>query len=267
MPATKTQNALHTAFTLKSDVTDYVIGRARPAPVELDERGKKALADVRRDGFAVVPGFWPQDKAFAMRDKLEAYLEGGESKDFDEGAWLRVWDNRAYDEGVRRLYHIERLVPELAELRNDPLTMSVAKAYYRRPFYSGALVFQHNTKSNANTREYHVDAFQREFKSFLYLDDVDEGNGPFTYVRGSHRSHLTRLRKQLAGNGDQAPTSFFDADLGSLKENEVLITGAAGTLILADVRGFHRGSPQVDRSRSVLVNYLLRDPGDRDLDR
>jgi Phytanoyl-CoA dioxygenase (PhyH) len=267
MPALKTQNAIHTAFTLKADLADFVTGVARRAPVELDERARKALADVRRDGFAVVEDFWPQDKALAMRDKLEAYLEGGESKDFPEGAWLRVWDNRAYDEGVRRLYHIERLVPELTELRNDPLTMAVAKAYYRRPFYSGALVFQHNTKSNSNTREYHVDAFEREFKAFVYLDDVDEGNGPFTYVRGTHRSHLTRLRKQLAGNGDQSPTSFFDADLGDLKEREVMITGKAGTLILADVRGFHRGSPQVDRSRSVLVNYMFREPGDRELDR
>ena len=33
--------------------------------------------------------------------------------------------------------------------------------------------------------------------------------------------------------------------------------------ILADVRGFHRGSPQLDGSRSVLVNYIFREPGDR----
>lgn len=267
MPATKTQNALHTASTIRIDLMDYASGVARRPAVDLDERGRKALADVRRDGFAVVEGFWDRDRALAMRDRLEAYLEGGVSKDFEEGAWLRVWDNRAYDEGVRRLYHIERLVPELAEFRNDPLTMAVAKAYYRRPFYSGALVFQHNTKSNANTREYHVDAFEREFKAFLYLDDVDKGNGPFTYIRGSHRAHLKRLKKQLVGNDDKSPTSFFDADVGSLKDDEVLLTGGAGTLILADVRGFHRGSPQLDRSRSVLVNYMYRDPGDRDLDR
>jgi len=75
MAALKTQNALHTAYTLRADVSDYVRGKARPAPVELDERAKKALADVRRDGFAIVENFWPQDKALAMRDKLE----GGQS--------------------------------------------------------------------------------------------------------------------------------------------------------------------------------------------
>ena len=42
---------------------------------------------------------------------------------------------------------------------------------------------------------------------------------------------------------------------------------AAGTLILADVRGFHRGSPQLERSRSALVNYMYREEGDRFLDR
>jgi hypothetical protein len=38
------------------------------------------------------------------------------------------------------------------------------------------------------------------------------------------------------------------------------LTGAAGTLILADVRGFHRGTPQLDRSRSVIVNYMYDSP-------
>ena len=37
-------------------------------------------------------------------DRLEGYLTEGVSKDFESGAYVRFWDNRAYDEGVRRLY-------------------------------------------------------------------------------------------------------------------------------------------------------------------
>ncbi len=188
--------------------------------------------------------------------------------DFDEGAWLRFWDTRAYDQGVRRLYHVDKVVPELRETRFDPWVLDIAHAYYGKPFHSNVLVFQHNTQTNENTRYYHVDAFLREFKSFVYLDDVDDGNGPFAYLPGTHRKHFTRLKKQVLGNDEgESPTSFYPEDLGDLLESEVQVTGPAGTMILSDVRGLHRGTPQAERSRSVLVNYILKHAGDAELDR
>ena len=203
-----------------------------------------------------------------MRDKLEAFLADGGDKEFSEGAWLRFWDDRPYDQGVRRLYHVERVVPELKEFRFDRWVLDIATAYYRMPFHSNMLIFQHNTQTNENTRYYHVDAFLREFKSFLYLDDVDEGNGPFAYLRGTQKSHHTRLRKQVVGNDEGvSPTTFFPDDLERYLDREEQVCGPAGTMILSDVRGFHRGTPQADRSRSVLVNYILKHPGDLELDR
>jgi len=169
---------------------------------------------------------------------------------------------------VRRIYHVEKLVPELAALRYDPFILGVASAYYGVPFHSGVLVFQHNTQTNEQTRYYHVDAFIREFKSFIYLDDVDEGNGPFAYLPGTQRKHFMRIRKQVMGNAEgESPTSFYPDDLGSMLDSESRIVGPAGTLILADVRGLHRGTPQVNRSRSVLVNYIVRHEGDLVLDK
>jgi len=102
----------------------------------------------------------------------------------------------------------------------------------------------------------------KEFKAFLYLDDVDAGNGPFTYIRGSHRAFLTRLKKQLVGNRTGSPYSFSERHLRRLLNREVQVCGGAGTLVLADVRGIHRGSPQINRSRSVLVNYMMRSQHD-----
>jgi hypothetical protein len=260
-------NLRETRQVLRSDLRDFVKYRRRDAEGALSSDEQRALAALRRDGFAVVEGFWPREHALAVRERLEAYLEPAESRDFESGAYIRFWDNRAYDEGVRRLYHVERELPELAELRHDPFTLRVIEAYYGYPFHSGLLMYQHNTQSNANTRYYHVDVFTKEFKSFLYLDDVDPGNGPFTYLRGTHRSHLRRLKRELLWNGEGASTTFLDKDLGSSRRREVQVCGPAGTLILADVRGFHRGSPQLERSRSALVNYLFPHPGDRFLDR
>jgi hypothetical protein len=215
----------------------------------------------------VIPDYWARDRALALRDKLEAYLEPGVDQEYEQGAWLRFWDGRKHDQGVRRLYHVEKVEPELKELRFDPFVLDIATAYYGIPFHSGLLMFQHNVQSNEHTRYYHVDAFIREFKSFVYLDDVDGGNGPFAYIPGTQKSHFRRLRKQVVGNPeDESPTSFYPEELGGLLDLEAAVRGPAGTMILADVRGLHRGTPQIDRSRSVLVNYIVKHQGDLELD-
>jgi hypothetical protein len=265
---TTMENARSTATIVRGDLAESIRARRRPPELELDARQQKALADLRRDGYAVVENYWSRENALELRDRLEAHLTEGKDKDFDEGAWLRVWDDRSYDQGVRRIYHVERLIPELRDFRFDPFVLDIVHAYYGTQYHSNALVFQHNTATNEDTRYYHVDAFVREFKSFMYLDDVDEGNGPFTYLRGTQRKHFTRLKKQVLGNDEGvSPTTFYPEDIRSVLDREVQINGPAGTLILTDVRGLHRGSPQVDRSRSVLVNYILKHPGDAELDK
>jgi hypothetical protein len=262
------ENVRATRTIVQGDIEDKRRARRNPTTVELDERQRRALAQLRRDGYAVIPDYWERDRALGMRDRLEAYLEPGVDQEYEQGAWLRFWDGRKHDQGVRRLYHVEKVEPELEALRFDPFVLDIATAYYGIPFHSGLLMFQHNVQSNEHTRYYHVDAFIREFKSFVYLDDVDGGNGPFAYIPGTQKSHLRRIRKQVVGNPEgESPTSFYPEELGDLLDLEAAVRGPAGTMILADVRGLHRGTPQVDRSRSVLVNYIVKHQGDLELDR
>jgi hypothetical protein len=257
-------NTRDAARIFKHDVLDYVNRRRKGEPqLSTDER---ALVEaLHRDGYVVVPNYWDRERALEMRDTLERYLEIGASHDFASGAYLRFRDNVTFDEGVRRLYHVDKEVPELADHRNDPMIRRVVEAYYGRPYYSGLLMYQYNTRSNANTRYHHVDAFSKEFKSFVYLDDVDEGNGPFAYIPGTQRAHVKRVLKQVR-EGSSA-TGFSPDDLRRMLGREVVLAGAAGTLILADVRGFHRGTPQLDRSRSALVNYLYDSSDELELER
>lgn len=260
------ENIRWTMGFVREDLRHFARRRVRPPHLDLTSQEKKCVSDLRRQGFAVVQGHWSQEKASGMRNQLEAYLDEGRSRDFENGAYMRFRDDSwETDQDVRRIYHVERLVPELSEFRNDPFVSRVAHAYYGVPFYSGVLMFQHNL-GNTDTRYYHLDWSGNQFKSFMYLDDVDENNGPFTYLSGTHRSHLIRLKKQI-GNGSRWDGGFSERDLKSVLTREVKLCGPAGTLLLVDVRGFHRGSPQDDRSRSVLVNYIYPDPGDKYLEK
>jgi len=244
--------------------------RARPkmAQLKLDPEQRQILDQLNRHGVVAVEGYWPRERALALRDALADYAALGEDRDFDGGAYLRCWNHDRpklpempqEDLGITRLYHLDKLLPELAEFRFEPFVLNLASAYYRVPMYSGMLQFQYNRADTNETRYYHVDAFHKEFKAFLYLDDVEVYNGPFMYLKGSHRAGFVRWKKQLLGNSRGALTSFYPCDLKGLLDREQSIVGPAGTLILADVRGLHRGGPQQAASRSVLVNYIYKHP-------
>ena len=89
-------------------------------------------------------------------------------------------------------------------------------------------------------------------KVFMYLTDVDEGSGPFTYVSGTHDGgrwrHLFR---------EQPPRGFLPPD----KPIDTLVplsdikhyTGKPGTIIFCDTSGYHRGGYATERERIMLT--------------
>jgi hypothetical protein len=262
------KNIRPTFQTVRSDLKDYLNQCKSPSHKSLSSEERLHLKAIKEDGYVVINNYWSREKALSLKIQLEDHLKVGKNVDFENGAYIRFRDNTGTDDGVRRIYHVDRIISELAGFKKDPFISKIAKAYYGFPFFSGSLVFQHNLKSTINTRYHHIDWFGKQFKPFLYLEDVDEGNGPFTYIRGTHNAYLLRYKKQIFGNGKtESPTSFYEKDVKSVIHNEVQLCGKAGTLILADVRGLHRGSPQLERSRSILVNYMYPKEGDIYLDK
>jgi hypothetical protein len=78
-------------------------------------------------------------------------------------------------------------------------------------------------------------------KVFLYLNEVDENAGPFTYLRQSHglgRFGNTLKRKLPTGPFYPDENEIFKLiDKGNIQVN----TGSLGTMIFCDTYGFHKG--------------------------
>jgi hypothetical protein len=89
-------------------------------------------------------------------------------------------------------------------------------------------------------QQFHRDGDYRYFimRLFVYLADVGDGCGPFTYCPGTH------IKGDKADGTDLAPIS---------------VTGPAGTIILADTRGLHRGGRCVAGTR-FFYNALYTSP-------
>ena len=110
------------------------------------------------------------------------------------------------------------------------------------------------------SQRWHRDPEDRKLcKIFLYLNDVDEGTGPFTYVRGSQEGGKWRhWYPQIAPRGGSIPSD--DLVLKHIPRQDILIaTAKAGTLIFCDTSGLHRGGYATEHERIMFtVGYCSR---------
>jgi hypothetical protein len=107
----------------------------------------------------------------------------------------------------------------------------------------------------------HTDVCYPSFKVFYYLNDVDAGNGPFTYYKGSHAFGIARAVQEYrdsiryfsgAKNAFTPMSAEAYADArGFVEEPQV---GPKGSAVFFNVQGVHRrGDFLKDRDRERIV--------------
>lgn len=110
------------------------------------------------------------------------------------------------------------------------------------------------TKDEAKeTQLFHRDPEDAKIiKVFIYLNDVDEYGGPFTYIPGTHPfgSAAAKRPKHMSG------IRISDEEMNTVLPREAWLpcTGPANTMILADTVGYHRGQKPKDRNR-ILITF------------
>jgi hypothetical protein len=160
------------------------------------------------------------------------------------------YDKPASEETSTGYYTLEEMLeaPHVLELLNDPLILETAEqylgckplldnlgvwwSYAGRPVPKGAQRFHRDLDS------------YRGFKQFLYLTDVDLESGPHHFIKGSHTS--PKLNAGRAHCDEEIIAAFG-------QQNDVTITGSAGTRFIADTYGFHKGCLPTQSPRLILT--------------
>jgi hypothetical protein len=135
------------------------------------------------------------------------------------------------------------------DIANGYLRLSARLRYYN-VWYTFA------TKTSA--RESQLWHFDREdnyiLKVFLYLRDVDEGTGPFTYAPGTHRKGINWNRQPEYFLEDNVRRSTDDQMNAVIPREEwITATGKKGTIVFADTRGFHKGGEARTHNRLMYT--------------
>ena len=219
-----------------------------------------------RDGFVAIENIVPPQDFPALRDAIL----GAEwpAREMRQGDAI----TRRIAIGPEMLAAVPALHAFLARKDVNALFHYVA-SFRTTPLHYVQTIVSHCGGDDPDPQEtVHADSFHASMKAWLFLKPVKEEDGPFTYVRGSHRFTPERLeweyRRSLAdpkaidrlsarGSPRVDASVLKQMNLGEAEKLPV----AANTLVVADTGGFHaRGPAQRAGERVEIWSYARRNP-------
>jgi hypothetical protein len=224
-----------------------------PQSVVAAPEGRQYLAELEKSGICIVPGYWSVETCARARAEVDRVI--GEYPKYVNG-------NAKADVRVYGANNGSDLIQEFAQ---DAMLLEVASAYNReltRTAFTLAARMPASAGNKGSGEGWHRDAFLRQVKAILYLTDVEAENGPFQWIKDSHRraEMLKDMRNARLGYKQYRLTEEQVADLlRSQSEREKTFTEQAGTLILVDTSSVHRGMPIRAGTRYALTNYYFQE--------
>jgi len=242
-------------------LADRMAARRRHAMRNLISEADRAAFD--RDGFVAIENFLPADDYKRLKDEILSNRFPAREMRQGNAVTRRIGlDNP----DLRRF-------PGTARLIRDPRYQSLnryAGSYDTAPANAIQTIITDPAQGNPDPQTaLHADTFHSTSKSWFFLQDISDEDGPFQFVPGSHR--LTERRRQweyeqsLAAAGSavryHARGSFRirPEELGELElPQPVAIAVPENTLVVADTHGFHSRVHSLKPTTRVEIYATLR---------
>lgn len=253
--------AMKVAMRYVRDLAGAVVQDSRKAslnglrPIADTESYATEKRELRRDGVVIIPDFLPQSWAREMRMRILSLIENGRSsRKLESGAKVQNRDEEDadYDVGMIDIVNIHLEIPELNLFANDNRVLDIVSAAAGRRLRLNR-THAYVNENSVRPRGYHLDNFHFfQFKAFLLLGDLpDRSFGTYSFIRGSHRFSMYKYFRMLTGAVQGLDWgNMFTTDVSQ----EVICSGTAGTLLITDQNGFHRGQVQQQGVRVMLVS-------------
>lgn len=201
---------------------------------------------------------------------FEGFLSGAELENhlshFDE-IMANANIPKKREDSDRRIYGVERY---------DKLFITKRQKEFVADFNAKAKVFTDNINftlageikcSPGNLGSgggWHRDSpYTNQFKTIIYLTDVCEENGPFQYIKGSHKRGSYKKVSEVLKGYNYGKMRFSDEEVGLVTKHvdglsNLTVTGKAGDMLLVNTRGLHRGKPLTNGIRKAVTTYSFR---------
>jgi hypothetical protein len=216
---------------------------------KLEKKEYNILMEVKKNGYAVIPNFFNKEQCQKCIDDIDHIFR----------------NNKAFVQKQEdlRVFGAEELSKNIKTFFDDSFLNKLARTYNGVPTccaftLAGRIETLGKDAQYGSGGPWHRDSYFRQFKSLIYLNDVDENNGPFQLI---HQSHETKDHDRKIAELEHMQSSFLQEKVDKIIENDPnrlkTLTGKAGTLVLVDTSIIHRGIPVKNGIRYALTNYFF----------
>jgi hypothetical protein len=202
------------------------------------------------DGVAVIANYWPSERCAKARAEIDRIIL----------EYPHAVQN--YSGGAdKRMFGVESASPLLMKFHSDVFLREFGELLGGRDLYNFATLgarIEATADNNGSGDGWHRDAHGFQYKAILYLSDTDMGNGPFEYLLGSHTAIRAATHVTIAAIADPYSTRLSDREVARIVASGLecrAFPAVAGTLLLVNTAGIHRGMPLKTRERYALTNY------------
>jgi len=208
---------------------------------------KRTIEELEKDGFSIVKNAFPAETLANLSREFQACVDMG----------LTSIDNEYFTFVKDPLYNSKTSF----DIATSNIIYEISSEFFK---CVPSLCTQNfrlskiNTGAPNTTQVYHCDrnSYVKFIKFFIYLNDVEFGDGPLTYIKGSHKKkplmHLSKYRW-----GQEEVEEIYG------KDSVQYLTASAGDLLIANTTGFHRGTKPENKERRMLtLNYLVHKEND-----
>ncbi len=206
------------------------------------------LSEMKKNGFVVVENFFKKEKCTRIINKMDEIIRKYPNK---------IWCDEIFSDC--RILGAEILNEDFLSFFNNNMIQKIGEAYCGfklKNVMTMANKTSYVIKNAGSGAGWHKDAYRRQFKSLLYLNNVNSDNGAFELVKKSN-TLLNVFKVSTKLNKSINNTRFSEDEINkTINQNKLKkIYGEAGTLILFDPSLIHRGSPLKNFTRYALTNY------------
>ena len=198
----------------------------------------------------------PKDAFKLDTNEIQRVISGIDSV-LQSSSGVKVWSDEICAD--QRIHGFENVFAFNKEFLDH--VVLIAEQYHKTPFSHFSILAAKLTFHEGNLGSgggWHRDsAYRSQVKVIVYLTDVRNENGPFEYLPKTHSS-LHKLKSYGLGS---AKLRFTKEDVQGMEIKPDVLTGPAGTSIVVDTKGIHRGRPIESGCRYALTFYFF-DNGD-----
>lgn len=229
--------------------------------VRTPNRYKDQVETLRRDGIVIINDFLPREEFEAVRGEFLDVYERHQS------SLLTLESMNVYEIAYFHKLPAEH-IPHSRRFITDPTVQALFEGGERRSWQK---VFQFagfervsygDSRREADPQvSLHADAFYHTHKSWLYLDDVTEDNGPLALVKRSHHLTLPQIPyiySHSCARGVDASRRITPEELERLRGRETVVTCPRNTLVVANTGAYHRRTQGKAGSTRYAIQIMSR---------